>query len=749
MPRASSPRDSVVLDRRPYHCAMTAAPTPDAEPARKAWGPRLAAAILADQAPDPIDVVDRFLAWAAASGLAPYDHQVEALSELAAGRHVIISTPTGSGKSLVALGLHTLALAAGQRSFYTSPTKALASEKFFQLCDILGAARVGMLTGDASVNPAAPVICCTAEVLSSMALRDDADRRPAHVVMDEFHFYGDADRGTAWQVPLVMLPTTRFLLMSATLGDVAGIAARLRDRTGRDIAVVHRDARPVPLDFTWRETPIHETVQWLVDREWVPAYLVSFTHRACGELAGNLTSQTVAPRADRERIAARLSQTPLDTPFGRELRRYLGHGIGIHHAGMLPKYRLLVEQLAQAGLLKVICGTDTLGVGVNVPLRTVVFTALAKFDGRQARLLGARDFRQIAGRSGRKGFDDVGHVVAQASPHVIENARLAQKAAGGRKNIRRKQPPPGAVQWSRAVFEDLVRRPIEPLTPHLRLTHGLIVDALRRTADPAGYAAVVTLIRQGHQPPAAHPGLLREAAALFRSLRRAGLVEVARVSELGTDRPSPAARVYVDPELQPRFAMRQALSLFLVDAILALDRKTGSLDLDIVSLVEAILEDPVPILKQQQRHARAAIIAQLKAEGVPFEERQAQVEAVTYPRPLADFVERRFAAFAARHPWVRADEVRPKSIARDLLEHGLDFPGYVKRYDLQRSEGLLLRHLSHSLKVLLETVPPARVTPALATRIDALRAVVVDTDASLVEAWERLDALERGDTRGG
>lgn len=242
---------------------------------------------------------------------------------------------------------------------------------------------------------------------------------------------------------------------------------------------------------------------------------------------------------------------------------------------------------------------------------------------------------------------------------------------------------------------------------------------------------------------------MREAAALFRSLRRAGLVEVARVSELGTDRPSPAARVYVDPELQPRFAMRQALSLFLVDAILALDRKTGSLDLDIVSLVEAILEDPVPILKQQQRHARAAIIAQLKAEGVPFEERQAQVEAVTYPRPLADFVERRFAAFAARHPWVRADEVRPKSIARDLLEHGLDFPGYVKRYDLQRSEGLLLRHLSHSLKVLLETVPPARVTPALATRIDALRAVVVDTDASLVEAWERLDALERGDTRGG
>lgn len=721
---------------------MTVAHASAPAPAPTAWGPHLAGHA-AVPAPDPADVVVRFLEWVAAGGRTPYDHQVSALLELAAGRHVVLGTPTGSGKSLVALGLHTLALAAGQRSFYTSPTKALANEKFFQLCDILGPARVGMLTGDASVNPAAPVICCTAEVLASMALRDDPGRLPPHVVMDEFHFYGDPDRGSAWQVPLAMMPATRFLLMSATLGDVEVVAGHLRVRSGREVAVVRSDSRPVPLDHTWRETPMHETVQWLVERDWVPAYLVCFSHRECGELAQRLTSLTVASRADRARIANRLAETRLDTPFGRDLRRFLGHAIGVHHAGMLPKYRLIVEQLAQAGLLKVICGTDTLGVGVNVPLRTVVFTALAKFDGRQSRVLSVRDFRQIAGRSGRKGFDDLGHVVAQAPPHVVENARLARLAAGGRKNVRRKKAPPGAVQWSQATFDDLVRRPVEPLTPHLRLDHGLIVDALRRTAEPFGYAAVVALVRHSHQPPATHARLLRDAAVLFRSLRRAGLIEVSRVSEVGSTGAPPWRRVGVAAELQPRFAMRRTLSLFLIDAVDHLDRTSANHALDVVSVVEAILEDPVAILRQQQHQARAAIVAALKAEGIPFEERMAQVADVTHPRPLADFVERRFAAFAAHHPWVRADEVRPKSIARDLLERGLDFAGYVKRYGLQRSEGLLLRHLSHTVKALVENVPATSATPALHACVETLRAVVVAADASLIEAWERLRALEQ------
>src|SRR5881398_3281367 len=209
---------------------------------------------------DPDELFSSFAAWAEASGTVLYPAQEEALIELVSGANVVLATPTGSGKSLVATGALYAALAAQRRSYYTAPIKALVSEKFFALCGVFGAANVGMLTGDAAVNAGAPIIACTAEVLANIALREGLGSDVGLVVMDEFHFYGDPDRGWAWQVPLIELPKAQFLLMSATLGDVSRFEADLTRRTGRPTAVVAHSERPVPLFFSYVTTPLHETL---------------------------------------------------------------------------------------------------------------------------------------------------------------------------------------------------------------------------------------------------------------------------------------------------------------------------------------------------------------------------------------------------------------------------------------------------------------------------------------------------------
>src|SRR5699024_4363491 len=350
-------------------------------------------------------VFDAFVAWASARDLTLYPAQEEAVLEVAAGSHVVLATPTGSGKSLVAIGAHFSALARGVRSYYTAPIKALVSEKFFALCEVFGPENVGMLTGDAAVHADAPIVCATAEI--------------GQVVMDEFHYYSEPDRGWAWQVPLIELPGAQFLLMSATLGDVDWLLEDLRQRTGRDCALVAGTERPVPLTFDYVLTGVHETVELLLRDEKAPVYIVHFTQAAALEQAQALTSLAVADKQRKTAISEQIGGFRFSTAFGRNLRTLLLHGTGHHHARLLHKYHRLVERLAQEGLLTVICGTDTLGVGINVPIRTVLFTGLAKFDGRRQRVLKAREFHQIAGRAGRAGYDTEGLVVVQAPEHEI------------------------------------------------------------------------------------------------------------------------------------------------------------------------------------------------------------------------------------------------------------------------------------------------------------------------------------------
>ena len=680
------------------------------------------------------EILNRFLAYATAKSLSLYPAQEEAILELFDGANVILNTPTGSGKSLVAEAAHYEALVKGQRSIYTSPIKALANEKFFALVGTFGADNVGLMTGDATVNRDAPIICATAEVLANIALAEGPRADVDVCILDEFHYYSDRDRGVAWQVPLLALPNARFLLMSATFGDPEPFAHHLTALNGKRTAIVRGTHRPVPLDFHYSETPLHETVHGLVTKGKYPIYIVNFTQRACAEEAQNLMSMDYCSKEEKKQIAEALKGARFDSPYGRELSRFIRHGIGIHHAGLLPKYRLMVEKLAQKGLLKIISGTDTLGVGVNVPIRTVLFTKLCKFDGEKTSILSVRDFQQISGRAGRKGFDDEGSVVVQAPEHVIENLRLEAKHGSDpskkKKFVRKKPPDWGYVHWDKTTFERLMTAQPEPLVSRFSISHGMVVNVLSRE-EGGGCMALARLIKKSHERDAQKRIFGRQAKEMIASLSEAGILNFER-DEWGR------RYVSVDSDLGEDFSIHHALSLYLLDTLKLLVPSDPAYELDLLTLVESMLENPEVILNRQLDKLKGEKVAEMKAAGIEYDERMAELEKLEYPKPQAEFIYSTFNAFAAKHPWVKESNIRPKSIAREMYEQFMSFSEYVKEYGLERVEGLLLRYLTDVYKALVQTVPKWAKTEAIEEVTIYFGAVVRQVDASLLDEWERL-----------
>ncbi|GII90645.1 DEAD/DEAH box helicase [Sinosporangium siamense] len=682
---------------------------------------------------DPDTVFDAFVRWNTERGFTLYPHQEEALIEVVSGNNLILSTPTGSGKSLVAAGAHFAALTRDVRTFYTAPIKALVSEKFFDLCAMFGTENVGMMTGDASVNAGAPIICCTAEILAYIALRDGARADVNQVVMDEFHFYAEPDRGWAWQVPLLELPQAQFILMSATLGDVARFEKDLSRRTDRPTSVVKDAERPVPLYYSYRLTPLHETLEELLATQQAPVYVVHFTQAAALERAQALMSINMSTKAEKEAIAALIGNFRFTTRFGRALSRLVRHGIGVHHAGMLPKYRRLVERLAQAGLLKVICGTDTLGVGVNVPIRTVLFTALSKYDGNRVRLLRARDFHQIAGRAGRAGFDTAGYVVCQAPDHVVENEKALAKAGDDpkkRRKVVRKKAPEGFVNWSEETFEKMRHAEPEALTSRFKVTNAMLLAVINRPGDC--FAAMRQLLTDNHEDSKRRRRHISHAIAIYRSLLAGGIVEkLAEPDEQGR-----MARLTVD--LQEDFALNQALSTFALAAFELLDTESPSYALDMVSIVESTLDDPRQILSAQLNKAKAEAVAQMKADGIEYEERMELLTEVTYPMPLEDLLLGAYETYRRGHPWVGDHVVSPKTVVRDMYEKAMTFTDFIQYYDLTRSEGSVLRYLADAYRALARTIPEHLKTDDLVDLIEWLGELVRQVDSSLLDEWEAL-----------
>lgn len=700
------------------------------------WARQYGGVTLIDQMPshaDPDALFEAFSTWAEERGISLYPAQEEALIEVVSGANVILSTPTGSGKSLVAAGAHFTALANDQVTFYTAPIKALVSEKFFDLCKIFGTENVGMLTGDASVNADAPVICCTAEVLASIALRDGKDADIGQVVMDEFHFYAEPDRGWAWQIPLLELPQAQFILMSATLGDVSRFEEDLTRRTGRPTTVVRSATRPVPLSYEYRATPLTETLTELLQTQQAPVYIVHFTQAAAVERAQALMSINMCSREEKDEIAKLIGNFRFTTKFGRNLSRYVRHGIGVHHAGMLPKYRRLVERLAQAGLLKVICGTDTLGVGVNVPIRTVLFTALTKYDGQRVRTLRAREFHQIAGRAGRAGFDTAGFVVAQAPEHVVENEKALAKAGDDpkkRRKVVRKKAPEGFVNWGENTFEKLIASEPEQLTSRFRVTHAMLLAVIARPGD--AFQAMRRLLEDNHEPRRNQLRHIRRAIAIYRSLLDGGVVE--RLDE--PDAEGRIIRLTVD--LQSDFALNQPLSTFALAAFELLDPESPSYALDMVSVVESTLDDPRQILAAQQNKARGEAVAAMKADGVEYEDRMERLMDVTYPKPLDEVLSHAYDVYRRSHPWVGDHPLSPKSVIRDMYERAMTFTEFTSHYDLARTEGIVLRYLAGAFKALDHTVPDDLKSDDFEDLIAWLGEMVRQVDSSLLDEWEQL-----------
>ena len=677
-----------------------------------------------------------FMEWVEARGLELWDHQEEALLLLAMGNHVILGTPTGSGKSLVALGMCFIALCADYTSYYTAPIKALVSEKFFDLVDVFGRENVGMITGDVAINPGAPIICCTAEILANQALREGEGTGVAWVAMDEFHYYGDPDRGWAWQVPLLTMPYTKFLLMSATLGDVTSIAESLQERTECDVDLVLDAPRPVPLSYEFVETPLEATVELALRNGDAPLYIVHFAQDAALKSAQALASYGVSTREQRDAVKEACKGTRFSTTFGKTLQRLLQTGVGVHHAGMLPRYRLLVEKLAQQGLLPVICGTDTLGVGINVPIHTVLLTALAKYDGRRQRRLNAREFHQIAGRAGRAGFDTEGVVLAQATEYDVEKARALAKAGGDPRKARKihiKRPPEGFVGWNKTTFDRLREADPEPLRPRLKITHSMVLSEVTQGGD--AWQRVHDLVDASAQTDEQKEAHNVRADEIFATLMDAGVV-VRKELDDGT------ADYVTTVDVPDDFALDQPLSPFFLAAVELLDRESDAYAYDVISLAESTLEDPYQILRAQEKMARNEAMAQMKADGVEYEERIERLQEVTYPKPLEELIHAAFAQYCEKVPWANDYEPRPKSVLRDMLETASDFKGYVQRCNIARAEGILLRYLSEAYRALSRTLTLDARDERLEEVISWLGLVVRSVDSSLVDEWARAGQLD-------
>jgi superfamily II RNA helicase len=688
------------------------------------------AAPLQKRLQSPGDPLDRFLDYLREKGVELYPAQEEAILELYCGKNVILNTPTGSGKSLVAEALHFHSLIEGKRSFYTSPIKALVNEKFLSLCRTFGPENVGMITGDASVHPSAPIICCTAEILSNDALRFGEHAPVQDIVIDEFHFYSDRERGVAWQIPLLTLPRARFLLMSATLGDTDLFEKGLTQLTKRETVVVRSNDRPVPLDFVYSEEPLVEQVQKLLAERKYPIYLVHFTQREAAESAQDFLSIDFCTKEEKRSIAESLEGVNFKSPYGKDISRFLRHGMGIHHAGLLPRYRVLVEKLARSGRLKLIFGTDTLGVGVNVPIRTVLFTKLCKYDGEKTALLSVRDFAQIAGRAGRKGFDDRGTVVAQAPAHVIENLVAARKAEGSlkkKKPVKKGPPDKGYVPWGKDTFEKLIAGRPEALVSRFQITHGILLNVLARPQeiDPDPCRSLQRLIRHSHESERMKKQHLKRGFALFRSLVDRAIIEL-------------NPRLQVNVALQQDFSLNQTLALYLLDTLHLLDAESPEYALDVLTLVESILENPHLILSVQLNRCKTERMNELKAQGVEYDARLEELEKVEYPKPLREFIYTTFNEFSAKHPWVGQENIRPKSIAREMFEGFQSFSEYIRDNGLQRAEGLLLRYLSEAYKVLVQTVPSNAKTQDVLAVEEYLGTLVRSVDSSLLDEWEAL-----------
>ncbi len=722
---------------------------------------------LVPKSPDADDIALALMEYFEELGIDLYEAQEEAINLITHGDcNVLLNTPTGSGKSLVALAAHFTALSHGHRSIYTAPTKALVNEKFFDLCKAFGARNVGLIHGDTTANRNAMIICCTAEILANMALSEGRASPFKWVIMDEFHYYGDRDRGMAWLLPLVSLDEARFLLMSATIGWPKDRAQTLARQTGRPTELIRSTTRPVPLEFDYRDQLLPEALSDLRSEGQLPVYLVTFSKHEATTLAQEIAPLKVTKASPEVRAA--VEEERLDTPFGVLLGKLLRKGIGVHHSGMLPRYRRFVERLA--GLpdgqgLQVICGTDTLGVGVNMPIRSVLFTKLYKFDGERVRILSIRDFQQVAGRAGRRNKskaaperEEKGTVWVLAPQHEVQN-RL-NRAKGKKKHTIK--PPPNFKGWNRETMKRLATGQPQKLGTQFKVSGPMVSTALSRR-DEDGAAALRGMIGRIGLATDKRESVLVEVEQIIGELVEKRLVQ--RRSELDAE----AVGFDVD-HTQDHF--ERPLSRFLKDALDGLDADGGDPQTQwsrAVSVIEStltagwkerdgqLLRDPEPsaIIRAQQHAKRRRLIEKKRQaerdpstqDGVIYK-LQKQIDTVLWPEPEKRYLDDRWLLWSRDHPFTTDESgPAPRYIALEMYEEQYSFNDYIRHHnqsakgdDVLINEGRLLYYLSELYKVLRKEKPPPNIRDAKFEEFRSwLEALVYQVDGTMVYEWERFE----------
>ena len=564
---------------------------------------------------------------------------------------------------------------------------------------------------------------------------------------------------------------------------MTAIGETLTRTTRRDLELIADAPRPVPLSYEYVKTALEGTVELALRQGDSPLYIVHFSQDAALQSARALASYGVASKEQREAIKEAIKGGRFTTAFGKTLKHLISSGVGLHHAGMLPRYRLLVEKLAQQGLLPVICGTDTLGVGINVPIHTVLLTGLTKFDGRKQRRLRSREFHQIAGRAGRSWLrhrgrrnrggpgvrdrEPQGGAQGHGRPQKDEEAQEEAPARGlchlerghlhafDRQRARNPQAAPAHHPFHGAGGGRARRRRMDARArAHRRLAANARGKAKLKARAAEIFATLIdagVVVREAEGADASDTAQTKttpftapaEGASVISLTEDPADLDGQREADGQTDDAVPVqahpldgpASYYLTVDLPEDFALDQPLSPFLLAALELLDPECPSYTLDLISMVEATLEDPKQILRAQERRARDAAMNAMKAEGVDFEERLDRLQDITYPKPLEELLDVAFAKYCAQVPWANDYELSPKSVLRDMLETGCDFKSYIAQYKIARCEGILLRYLTEAYRSLDRTVPVERRTEELDDIVSWLGLVVRSVDSSLVDEW--------------
>ncbi len=367
-------------------------------------------------------------------GLEPYPVQEQAISAIFAGKNVLVTVPTGTGKTLMAKAALFRAFHRNERAVYTTPLRALTEEKYRELCADFGEGNVGFATGDYKVNREAPIQVEVAEILWNRIVADKHVAPAEIVVMDEGHYFNDPERGYVWEQSMIGLdPRTQLIVLSATVGHPEKFVQWAEITRRVPMALVDSRERKVPLVHEFREEMLIDTVKGLAHAGDVPAIVFVFGREQCFEVARLVKScRRFTTDEERAQVEKLCDEALLPAGEAKELRPLLAHGIGIHHAGILPRYKQLVEQLALERLIKFVISTETIAAGINLPARTVVFPSLRKFIKREPRIITAAEYHQMAGRAGRPQFDDRGLAIALAPEQVVSDLKKELKDAAKR-----------------------------------------------------------------------------------------------------------------------------------------------------------------------------------------------------------------------------------------------------------------------------------------------------------------------------